>query len=506
MKKQISLCNSLPFIRKIDTRLVSYNIEMTEITGGTFWKEYTKEQIEGKTDFIFDYTDNINITQTEKLMQYYPPINLYDEKLRNLANKLGNAWIRISGTWATKTYYDFDDSTNGKVPKGYQSILTRDEWIGVLEFVKHINGKLLISLSNCEGDHPNGGSIDLKQAKKIFEFSHNYGVDIDAIEFMNEPNILTMSGAPIGYTVSDYARDADIINSWVRRNYPNCLIVGPCTIDGVGDNLFERSIDSLDEKFIKNLGLYSTDDLMKESLVPLDVFSYHYYNCVSERIASLMPSANFDASEALSEKYLTIASNNAKKMTKYRDKYVPYGQMWVTESGDACGGGNTWASTYLDVFRTLNELGSFATISDGIIFHNTLASSDYGFLKHGSFETRPNYFAALLWNKLMGNEVYDCKNLNTQDLYVYAHSRKDCKLGYAYLIINASKSESVIINSFTNYKSYILSADNLRADKMKLNDEILEFNIFDTILERSKEKSKDLSINLSPCSCAFILI
>lgn len=40
-------------------------------------------------------------------------------------------------------------------------------------------------------------------------------------------------------------------------------------------------------------------------------------------------------------------------------------------------------------------------ITGGIIFHNTLASSDYGFLKHGTFEPRPNYFAVSLWNKLM---------------------------------------------------------------------------------------------------------
>lgn len=33
--------------------------------------------------------------------------------------------------------------------------------------------------------------------------------------------------------------------------------------------------------------------------------------------------------------------------------------MWVTESGDAGGGGDTWASTYLDVIRTLNEAGGF---------------------------------------------------------------------------------------------------------------------------------------------------
>lgn len=81
--------------------------------------------------------------------------------------------------------------------------------------------------------------------------------------------------------------------------------------------------------------------------------------------------------------------------------------MWVTESGDAGGGGDTWASTYLDVFRTLNELAGFAAITDGVIFHNTLASSDYGFLAREVFDPRPNYFAVLLWNRLMGTTVYD---------------------------------------------------------------------------------------------------
>ena len=43
--------------------------------------------------------------------------------------------------------------------------------------------------------------------------------------------------------------------------------------------------------------------------------------------------------------------------------------MWVTESGDAGAGGHTWASTYAEVIRTLNEIGSFAAVTDGVIFH-----------------------------------------------------------------------------------------------------------------------------------------
>ena len=34
-------------LRTVDERLMSYNVEMTEVTGGTFWKAYTPGQIAG---------------------------------------------------------------------------------------------------------------------------------------------------------------------------------------------------------------------------------------------------------------------------------------------------------------------------------------------------------------------------------------------------------------------------------------------------------------------------
>ena len=91
----------------------------------------------------------------------------------------------------------------------------------------------------------------------------------------------------------------------------------------------------------------------------------------------------------------------------------------------------------------MNELGEFAFVTDGIIFHNTLASSDYGFLKHGTFIPRPNYFAVLLWNRIMGTTVYDCGPVS-EGAHVYAHSWKDGKDGVAYLIVNNSSETTTL--------------------------------------------------------------
>ena len=503
MNRKICLSpNAHTALRRIDERLVSYNIEMTEVTGGTFWKAYTPGQIAGTEDFVVkgELTD---FTAMADLMQYYPPIDLYNEKLRSYAKALGPAWVRVSGTWATKTYYDFEGTTGGVAPEGYASVLTKKQWIGVLDFVKAVGGKLLVSVSNCAGDHPGGGPLDLTQTKKLFDFSHAYGVEIDAAEFMNEPNMLEMSGAPHGYTAVDYARDQDIFFGWVKENYPNCLCVGPCTLgDGAMGKVDSKTAGAGIGSMMQ---MVTTDALLHGTQIPMDVFSYHYYNGVSERLAGLMPDGHWDSSEAHTDDYLAVAPINARAYAPLRDCYVPGGQMWVTESGDAGGGGDTWASTYLDVLRTLNELGSFTAITDGVIFHNTLASSDYGFLHHGSFEPRPNYFAVLLWNRLMGSTVYVCDTPGMDNVHIYCHSRKDGKDGYAYLIINNSLSESLQVDFSGSADCYCLHADKLRAADMKLNGKILAAD------ERSIEqlftgKAQNTSCILPPCSCTFLLV
>ncbi len=504
MEKEITLTPSkLTEIRTVDKRLMSYNIEMTEVTGGTFWKAYTDGQIAGTEEFRFsgELTD---FTAMEDLMQYYPAIDLYNERLRSLAKALGTAWVRVSGSWATKTYYDFEGTTGGTPPKGYQSVLTKEQWIGVLEFVKAVDGKLLISVSNCAGDHPDGGVLELTQTKKIFDFSHKYGVDIAAAEFMNEPNMLEMSGAPKGYTADDYARDSDIFFGWIKENYPACLLVGPCSL---GDSpIGDTESAPVGAGIGSMMSICTTDDLMNKADIYPDVFSYHYYNGISERIAAMMPEGHWDGNEAHTEAYLSVAPNNAKTYAPLRDKYVPNGQMWVTESGDAGGGGDTWASTYLDVLRTLNELGSFAAITDGVIFHNTLASSDYGFLKHGTFEPRPNYFAVLLWNKLMGTTVYDCKNPDTEGAHVYCHSRKDGKEGAAYLVINNSLTESTLIELPKSAKLYSLTAEHSRASVMKLNGRDLMISGTAELPDLSPMTVQAGKVELPPLSCNFIII
>ena len=99
--------------------------------------------------------------------QWYDPIDTTNPRLIKLAKALGPVWVRVSGTWATKTYYDFEDT--GVVPEGYQNRLTKQQWINLLNFVKEIGGKLLVSFANCEGLHPASEPWNPSQAELLFK-------------------------------------------------------------------------------------------------------------------------------------------------------------------------------------------------------------------------------------------------------------------------------------------------------------------------------------------------
>lgn len=491
----------LQVIRQVNERLMSYNVEFTEVTGGTFWKEYTPEQIAGTEKFSVGEATDI-MSAMGSLMQVYPPIDLYNEKLRKLASEFGPVWVRVSGTWATKTYYDFEGS--GVTPEGYQNCLTKEQWIGVLDFVKAIGAKLLISVANCEGLHTAAEPWNPSQAEKIFALSKEHGVAIDAVEFTNEPNMLDLTGFPPGYTAADYARDQDLFHRWVRDHYPETLIVGPCTTEAKPKDASDEDKGSGGLAEL-SLNMVTTPELMQGTKEPLDVYSYHYYNGISERLEAVMPNAHWPSDSVLTEDYLAVAPISAEYNTKYRDQFCPGGEMWVTESGDAGGGGDTWASTYVDVFRTLNELGTFATITDGVIFHNTLASSDYGFLKHGTFDPRPNYFAVLLWNRIMGTTVYDTKEEIREGAHVFAHSRKDGKDGVAYCIINNSETETTTVELPKTAEVYKLHADTLRATVMKLNGKGLVLGADNELPDMSPVQAEE-NLTLEPATIAFVVL
>lgn len=157
-------------------------------------------------------------------------------------------------------------------------------------------------------------------------------------------------------------------------------------------------------------------------------------------------------------------------------------------------------------FAPLNELGSFATISDGIIFHNTLASSGYGWLRNGTFDPRPNYFAVILWNRLMGTTVYDSHIPVQEGAHVYCHSRRDGEKGCVYLVINNSLTDTTAVELPGSAVRYTLAGrDGMCSRGMTLNGRELVLGQGNGLPDLSGEAVSG-RVELAPGTRTFIVL
>ena len=155
----------------------------------------------------------------------------------------------------------------------------------------------------------------------------------------------------------------------------------------------------------------------------------------------------------------------------------------------------------------MNELSEFATVTDGIIFHNTLASSDYGWLKHGTFVPRPSYFSVLLWKKLMGNTVYDATEPVRPGAHVYCHDRADGREGKAYLVINTSWDEPTIVELPREAEVYALTGNgSMRSRTMLLNGRELVLGENDELPAMEGVKVGAGTLEVAPGGCTFIVL
>ena len=146
-------------------------------------------------------------------------------------------------------------------------------------------------------------------------------------------------------------------------------------------------------------------------------------------------------------------------------------------------------------------------MTNGVIFHNTLASSDYGWLKHGSFEPRPSYFAVLLWKRLMGNTVYASGEEIRPGAHVFAHSRKDGKPGYAYLVINTSWTETTTVELPKAAEVYALTGNGkMRSRTMLLNGRELVLGENDELPSLNGVAVDAGTLEVAPGSCTFIVL
>jgi heparanase 1 len=482
-------------VGSVDERYQSYNIEMLEVTGGMFWKPYgsaSSGQASGAPD-----GSSVPAGMDADLYEYRPPVDLSNNKLRRLAAALGPAYVRVSGTWANTMYFADAGPAPSSPPAGFNGVLSRERWKGVVDFAAATDTRIVTSMAISPGVRDAAGVWMPSQARGFLDYTRSIGGDVAAAEFMNEPTMATMGGAPKGYDAAAFGRDFKLFASFVRQADSGMRILGP---GSVGETTAPDAMIHYGSQ-----GVIATRDMLSQMGKDIDAFSYHHYGAASQRCAGTpgMPQTSADA--ALSEEWLARTDQTLAFYRNLRDEFEPGKPMWVTETADAACGGNPWASTFLDTFRYLDQLGRPAKQGVQVVIHNTLAASDYGLLDQKTLNPRPNYWGALLWRRLMGTTVLDSGVEIAEGRHVYAHCLRGAPSGVTLLVINNSRTETAVEMPIES-KRYTLSAEPLQNGDVELNGAALKVDDSGDLPAIEGAETAAGSVSFAPATITFLTI
>jgi heparanase 1 len=491
--------STMPRVGTIDARYQSYNVEMLEVTGGKFWRPYGPALAAAlRQPPPAASGGDTPAGMNPGLYEYRPPIDLTNARLRKLAAALGPAYVRVSGTWANTTYFPETDQAPANPPAGFGSVLTHQQWQSVIDFAKAADARIVTSFANGVGTRDAAGVWTSGQAKRFLDYTASHGGGIAAAEFMNEPNMAAMGGAPAGYDAAAYGRDFKIFHAFARQAAPDMQILGP---GSVGEAAEDWAVAS----GYGSAQMLKTRDLLAASQpAHVDAFSYHHYGAVSQRCAAQDHQTTPEA--ALSEDWLDRTDETLAFYRKLRDEFEPGRPFWLTETADTACGGNPWANTFLDSFRYLDQLGRLARQDVRVVMHNTLVASDYGLLDDKTLQPKPNYWAALLWRRLMGSTVLDAGVPIREGLHLYAHCLRGTPGGVALLAINNSRTRPTSIDVPVGADRYTLTAERLDSPSVRLNGQELRLGGNDQLPNLQASRIPSGPVELAPASIAFLAL
>ena len=262
----------MPRVGKVDDRFQSYNIEMVEVTGGRFWAPYKKGAAAAAPAPPAPRSNQTVLPQSlsaasEDMFAMRPPIDLYDARLRKMAAALAPAYMRVSGSWANATYFhDSDDPPPATPPKGFNGVLTRKQWKGVVDFSRAVDAKIISSFAGSDGVRDANGVWTPAEAQKILAYTKSLNGEIAAAELFNEPNQGVGTGQGTPYNAAAYGRDFKVFLPFIRKAAPNMVVLGP------GSSGEESSTYRM-----------KSEDLMAAAGPGIDAFSYHFYGARAVR-------------------------------------------------------------------------------------------------------------------------------------------------------------------------------------------------------------------------------
>jgi hypothetical protein len=323
-------------------------------------------------------------------------------------------------------------------------------------------------------------------------YTRSIGGEIYAAEMFNEPNMAAYDDMLKDYDAVRFATDFAVFRAFMQTAAPGLKLAGP------GDVEVGRYREGMP-------GSLTAEDYLGAVPKPqFDILSYHYYGALSERCAPPDSERGISADQALSEDWLARQDRSLQRRVALRDRYAPGAPIWNTETGSAACGGTRWAPTFLDIFRYLDTNARLAKQGLDAIFTHALISGSNGVIDEKTLLPNPNYWAALMWRRLLGTKVLDA-GPTRPGVHLYAHCQRGNPAGVTVLAINLeNKPAQLTVAGPADL--YALTAPELTSRAVWLNGEPLMLGPEETLPEIRPARAAGGRITLAPTSVNFVVV
>ncbi|KAF4373109.1 hypothetical protein F8388_019291 [Cannabis sativa] len=443
-------------------------------------------------------------------------LDLTNPILQNAVQALSPLKIRLGGTLQDKVIYQnesektkaaqscthFDFVKNGSELFSFShGCLSMSRWDQLNLFFQKTGAVIIFGLNALSGKIIDShglatGAWDSTNAESLIRYTVNKGYQIHGWELGNE-----VSGNGIGarITAEQYASDINHLQNIVKKIYNGSKVIKPLVLapGGFFDPIwFKKFIDKASKS--------------------LQVVTHHVYNLGPGSDEHLID-------KILHPSFLNGESNTLSSLQNILKHSGTSAVAWVGEAGGAYNSGrNLVTNAFVFSFWYLDQLGMAASYDTKTYCRQTLVGGNYGLLNTNTFVPNPDYYSyysALLWHRLMGNNVLSTSFSGQAKLRTYAHCSKKSK-GITLLLINLEKSTAVQVlvsttastsntSSHIEREEYHLMAGNgdLHSQTVLLNGKVLTIDSSGVIpsLEPVFKRVSD-PITVSPYSLVFVVI
>jgi hypothetical protein len=237
--------------------------------------------------------------------------------------------------------------------------------------------------------------------------------------------------------------------------------------------------------------------------------SYHQYPAFGNTAAcaGLQPRPPTDP---LSAEYLDRVNGSLAYMRGLRDASAPRRPLWVDEFGNtACGGVTGYSNTLAASFYYLNALGTMARGGVRVATRWTISGSQpYALIDDTTLTPRPDYWAALLWKRLMGTTVLDPAVRKTPaGLRVFSSCTPGIRGGVTTLALNTDHAVPATLRlngPGTRGAAVHAVTGDLTGERVSLNGRPLELTAAGELPALTPAPVRRGALTVAPASYAFI--